>query len=612
MRTGLRIDVMAALLAATLLSAATFEQSLEWPMVDAAKRGDAAAVRELIQQGADVNEAYGDGMTALHWAAQRGDFEIAQLLIAAGANLQAGTRIGHYTALHLASRTGSAPVVEALLKAGSEVNATTTNSGATPLHLAAESGNAEVIGLLTEHGADLNVREAEWGQTPLMLAAAHNRVVAIKALLARGADLGMTTRVVNVPQREAVDKAARERLRELVDHFRVKADANDSISAELRRVREIQDNMGGGDQILSRGAEEGVTPSQVQAAIRAAREVQRNRTLQVDSKDSPRPPVVQTWGGLTALLHAARAGHTEAVLALLDAGADIHRVSAGDRTSPLLIATMNGHFDLALVLLQQGADPNLASDAGATPLFAVVNTQWSPKTRYAQPRVHEQQSTTYLQVMRALLDAGADPNARLQNDLWWYFADILDVDFWGATPFWRAAYATDVEAMRLLVAYGADPSIPTRKAREYRARYGEEEVKDLSGLPPIPVGGPGVYPIHAASGVGYGEGYAANAHRHVPNGWLPAMKYLVEELGADVNARDHNGFNAVHHAAARGDTEMVLFLVRQGTDVTALSRRGQTTADMANSPYQRVPPYPETRGLLEALGSRNNHNCQAC
>ena len=34
----------------------------------------------------------------------------------------------------------------------------------------------------------------------------------------------------------------------------------------------------------------------------------------------------------------------------------------------------------------------------------------------------------------------------------------------------------------------------------------------------------------------------------------------------------------------------------------ALSRRGHTTADMANSPFQRVPPYPETRDLLEEFG----------
>jgi len=114
------------------------------------------------------------------------------------------------------------------------------------------------------------------------------------------------------------------------------------------------------------------------------------------------------------------------------------------------------------------------------------------------------------------------------------------------------------------------------------------------------------------SGVGYGEGYAGNAHRSVPDGWLPAVKYLVEELGADVNARDHNGYTPLHHAAARGDNDLIRYLVDKGADVTAVSRRGQTTADMANGPVQRISPFPETVELLEKLGSKNNHNCQSC
>ena len=182
----------------------------------------------------------------------------------------------------------------------------------------------------------------------------------------------------------------------------------------------------------------------------------------------------------------------------------------------------------------------------------------------------------------------------------------------GASPFWRAAYATDVEAMQLLMSYGADPDVPTR-APEPRRRSGEEDTEpDPSGLPPVEPGGSGVWPLHAASGVGYGEGFESNAHRHVPDGWLPSVKYLVEEVGVDVNARDHEGYNAVHHAAARGDTELVKYLVEQGVDVLAVSRRGQTTADMANGPYQRTLPFPETLSYLESLGAVNNDNCVSC
>ncbi|HEX4932934.1 MAG TPA: ankyrin repeat domain-containing protein, partial [Gemmatimonadaceae bacterium] len=188
----------------------------------------------------------------------------------------------------------------------------------------------------------------------------------------------------------------------------------------------------------------------------------------------------------------------------------------------------------------------------------------------------------------------------------------LRVDFAGATPFFRAAYATDVEAMKLLLAAGADPTIGTIKPPARARRPGAPPRADPSGLPPIPDGGLGVLPIHAASGVGYGQGFAANDHRHVPDGWLPAVKFLVETLGADVNARDFNGYTPLHHAAARGDNEMIKYLVSKGADVTAVARTGQTTADMANGPVQRISPYLDTVKLLESLGSKNNHKCVSC
>ena len=128
----------------------------------------------------------------------------------------------------------------------------------------------------------------------------------------------------------------------------------------------------------------------------------------------------------------------------------------------------------------------------------------------------------------------------------------------------------------------------------------------------MPVGGPAVPALLAAAGTGYGEGFAANSHRYAPGGMLAAVKYLVEELGADVNQRDHEGNTALHNAATRGDNDMINYLVSKGADVKAVNRAGQTTVDMANGPVQRTQPFPETIKLLEGLGAKNNHKCVSC
>ena len=202
-------------------------------------------------------------------------------------------------------------------------------------------------------------------------------------------------------------------------------------------------------------------------------------------------------------------------VALLRGGADIDQPSEGDHTTPLLMATVNGHFDLALMLFERGADPSITSEANAGPLYTTLNTQWIPKSRHPQPTHYMQQEVGYLELMKAFLDAGVDPNVRLAKQLWFttFGDDYLRVDRMGATPFWRAAYALDVRAMELLMQYGADPNTPTLKTagRSYgRGAGGSADVRppteDPSGLPPVPVGGPGAWPLHAASGIGYGEG----------------------------------------------------------------------------------------------------------
>ena len=607
-------------------------------MADAAMRRDHAALRALLKQGADVNAAQGDGMTALHWAATHGDVEEARMLIYAGARVDALTRNGNYTPLHLAAKAGTPTAVRALLDAGANANAKTSSGGATPLHLAAAQGSTESITALLDKGATVDAREGAWAQTPLMWASAFNRVPAMQVLLKRGADIAAVSRVEDIPARERADRAANQLRNRRVAALKAaeqpprpagaaRPDSARPDSARPDSARPGTPNAGR-DSAAARDSAAPSRPRPDSAAARpnatATANAAASRPATTDSSRRDERAIsygelVGNKGGLTPLLFAVRQGNAAAATALLDAGAKVNQVSEGDHTSPLLMAAINGHFDLAMKLLARGADPKLASDAGATPLYAAINVQWAAKSLYPQPTAQTQQETTYLQLMEALLEAGADPNVRLKKHLWYmsYNFDLLGVNTTGATPFWRAAYGTDVPAMKLLVKYGADPKIPTQKPagrqRGDDAPAEDDTSKaDPSGLAPVPVGGPGVYPIHAASGVGYGEGYAANSHRHAPDAWIPAVKYLVEELGADPNARDHNGYNPMHHAAARGDNELIEYLASKGTDVKAVSRRGQTTADMANGPVQRIPPFLETVALLEKMGSKNNNKCKSC
>ena len=626
-----------ALLLALLLAGPVAES----PVADAAQRGDLDTIRVLLREGADVNAAQNDGMSALHWAAQNDDAAVIEVLLYAGANMAATTRLGGYTPLHLAGRAGNASALEALLSGGSDPG-TLTSTGVTALHFASASGRTEAIEVLIRHGANIDAGTTSDAQTPLMWATASNRLDAMRTLLDAGADPSLTTSVVDYVQIAAEDIPQR-RLRAQLASVRRNAErgggpppaAARSGTGQLQSPpppeEEAEEDDESEEDEESPEEQEGTENENDEGEDDT--EEQDNAENESEDEDAsavgerperPEPPaeeerplgytdLVGKEGGFTALHFAARDGFRQAAELLLAHGAELDQPTAGDGTTPMLMATINGHFDLAMHFLSEGADPNATAEDGAAPLFTVLNRRWGPKAAYPQPQAFRQQQTDYLELMEALMVAGADVNHRTDRHIWYtsFNFDMLGVNFSGATAFWRAAYATDLDAMRLLVAWGADPSIPTRKVPARRfGRRGNQE--DQSGLPPVPTGGPGVHPIHAASGVGYGEGFAANQHSHAPDSWIPAVRYLVEEHGADVNARDLNGYSPVHHAASRGDNELIDYLVEHGADVTFVSRRGETTVDMANGPRQRVQPFPATIALLERLGAHNNDNCQSC
>jgi ankyrin repeat protein len=518
--------------------------------------------------------------------------------------------------------------------AGADVKETTA-SGVTPLMLASASGQVEAVKTLVSRGADVNAVEPTRGETALMFAVANRRIDVVRVLIAAKANVNAATKVVSL-------KAAPPSPEEEAYLAAVAAGRAGGAGAPGGAGR------GGGRQAGAAATPAapaaGTAPAATPQAAAPGATASAPGTTPAPAADQAagggrrgggaggrggaagvagvsRPytyaELINGQGGLTPLLFATRQGDVESAKAILDAGAPIDTVSGGDNTSPLLMAVINGHFDLAAYLVDRGANPSLASDNGVTPLYAALNVQWAPRALYPQPRTYLQQKLTYLDFMKKLLDKGVDPNVRLLKKVWYqeYNFPLLGVDEIGATPFWRAAYAADVDAMKLLVSYGADPNIPTIKPAG-RPRTGDaggrETIDDVSGLPPVPIAGPGIPALLAAAGAGFGEGFAGNSHRTAPGGFLPAVKYLVDELHVDPNIRDHEGNTALHDAAARGDVPMIEYLVSKGADVKAVNRAGETTADMANSPVSRIEPYPEALALLVKLGAKNNGKCKAC
>ena len=487
-------------------------------LADAAMQGDIDAVRSLLNQRVDVNAAQGDGMTALHWAAYNNDLEMARVLIQAGAGLKAGTRVGSITPLAFAARNGSAAMIGLLLEAGADTSLA-TGLGTTPLMQAAASGGVEAVEALLDHGADVNATEAAGQQTAVMFAAALNRAPVVSLLASRGADLDLRSKIVAINEN-------------LIDE-----DGNPVPAPS--RTGETRPRPRNSGKILG-------------------------------------------TGGMAALHYAAREGHIASVRALVLGGANVNRVNAVDNTSPMLIAINNGRYEIADYLLDHGADPNLPSTDGLAPLYALLHSKWAPLAWTPTPATSAsgiaQEKVSHLDLMKALLEQGAEPNARILASVW--FNPPHHKEEWevvsGTTAFWRAAQATDIGAMKLLVAYGADPKIPSDD---------------------------NLTPLAVAAGIGWAGENSVNA----PDGFLETARYLVEQLGLDVNvASDEGGFTALMGAAWRGDSELVQYLVDRGSRVDVRTKLGWAVTDMANGPslVSSVPrKHPETIALLQKLGA---------
>jgi ankyrin repeat protein len=440
-----------------------------------------------------------------------------------------------------------------LVQAGADVKSTTRLGGLTPMLMAAKNGSAAMIGLLLDAGTDVNAANPA-GTTALMLAAASGKVDAVNLLLNRGADVN----------------------------------AKDTINGQTAVMFAAAVNSAG---VIKTPKEHGADLNAISTILQP-----RDPNEKRDGINPNRRRMQGPWlGGLTALHFAAREGNMEAVRELVAAGADVNVVAATDKASVMTTAIINGYFDIGKFLLDNAADPNLTSTGGLAPLFAAIDQAWAARTWYPAAS-SEQNKVTHLELMKALLDRGANPNARMGPKLWFrtFHGDWVDPD--GATPFWRAAQANDIPAMRMLVAAGADPHIATVH---------------------------GASPLQVAAGFGY----QPQTSNFAPDARLATVKYLIEELRADVNSKDDKSYTPLHGAALMNSRELIDYLVSKGADVKVRASfiygrnedtnrevaegTGDTVADFANGPREWNLQYPDIVDHLVKLGSEFSDDCKA-
>lgn len=422
------------------------------------------------------------------------------------------------TALHWAADRGDLVEVNLLLKAGANVKAT-NRYGATAFGLAAAKGHADVILRLLEAGENANAIVN--GEPVLMQVARAGNAVAVKALLAAGADVNVRESVYGqTPLMWAAAAGNTDVVKTLVE--------------------------GGGDiKLRSRAPGKGIEKD---VGFRIPPE---NDPLGIRSHRNS-----GSWGitldGLefTPLLWAARGGHAETVKALLDAGADINE-SKAEGTTPLIIAIINNHWELASKLLDLGADPN--KGPGYTALHQLA---WSRRInlKAAFHPGHPEPTGTLdsLTLAKKLIDKGVNVNAQMTES----FKDNMRNRFMriGATAFMVSAKAVDVPMMKLLIASGADRTIPNKN-------------NDT--------------PLMVAAGVGLSNpGEDAGNETET----LAAVQYLLE-LGESVGPKNKNGETALHGAAYRGFPSVTKLLLDRGAELEVPNLLGWTPLNIADGAF---------------------------
>lgn len=426
------------------------------PVADAVMKGDKVALQTLLQQKANVNAPQVDGTTALHWAVQSNDLEMADLLIRAGANVSAANRASA-TPLLLAAVNGNAAMIEKLTKAGADPNAALTKTADTALMMTARTGKPDAVKVLLDHGAKVNAKET-WGDTtPLMWAVSQRHPAVVKLLIDHGADVNAKSKFVpsasgrgfegTTPVAAKPNQGAEEHASGLLTPLMFAAREDDMESARLLVAAGADVNAIGGDGKDALGL----------AAFSGSYDI---ASFLIDSHSKVNQPDAQRF---TPLFWAVDRRNMETapnfpwmvttdplplIKKLLDAGANPNalinstpRARMRDGSPRIVYATalmraaFSGDAELVKLLVAHGADPHIMSSDRETSLMAACGTGFI--NGYHKQRTPAER----LEAVKVLIDLGEDVNA---------------ADSYGITPLMVAANLGDIKIVQYLIDKGAD------------------------------------------------------------------------------------------------------------------------------------------------------------
>jgi uncharacterized protein len=469
------------------------------------------------------------GDSPLVAAAKNDDLTAVRALLAKRVNVNEPARDGS-TALLWSAYNANIEMTRVLVAAGAAVN-TPNHYGITPLLQASRTGDAAMIGMLIKAGADIAAAHPD-GETPLMAASRTGHIDAVKMLVEAGANAN----IADAYQQETPLMWAAAEGHVAVVNELLKAGADPNRTAHINGIEERKHG------------------------------------------DHP-------TGGFTALHFATRNGHADVVAALIKGGAD-PKLANGDGLTPSMVAIANDRFDLAAKLLELGADPNDGSLYFAVDMHdATTDMRAHDGSRL---RANFENRLTSLDLIKLLLDKGADPNKPFQGQV--HNTTLCCDPEVNSSPFYRAALASDVEALKLMLAHGA------------KADWSPSEFKK-PGAPAGPAGaGGGGRGVNANVGKtaaymtmsgGRGAAFAAGPgfdRIGAPPFREPGNRDPVEALkvllqaGADANGKAADGSTLLHQAVTVRRTDAIRALVAAGAKLDAVNKDNLTPLLLAEKP----------------------------